>query len=289
MGYPHPAIDDLLLDSVNHAKERYVIAQLGARHGAYLIKSSRLLVKIKPTLGCTLIGVEASPSGYSNLLRSMERNGLNVPSNIFRNVAISDARAFVKFLENGVSSRIVERTTKGTATVGGSDQQQRRKRNVPISLSFIFDCLSRFRMRRHSTADRTTLDERLPNTANEHEVEVESTSIEEVLKDVNHVDFMEMDIQGAEYRSIPCASEVLCNKVRMICVRTHGARADEEALHNIFSSLRWQKVLVCYNQTPVVIKDKEVPLNDGIHCWVNTNLRDPCLLDFSQFSRRPED
>jgi len=232
MGYPHPAIDDLLLDSVNQAKDRYVIVQIGARHGAYLIKSSHLLVKLKPSLDSILIGVEASPSGYSNLLSSMERNGLNVPSNIFRNVAISDTIASIKFFEDGVSSHIVNHT---------------------------------------------------PEDANERIVDVESTTIEEILKDVNHVDFLEMDIQGAEYQAIPCATAVLSEKVRMICIRTHGNRANEDALYNLIGNLGWQPVLFCYHLTPVVINGEETPLIDGILCWVNTNLREPCCINFSQY------
>jgi Methyltransferase FkbM domain len=280
MGYPHPAIDDLLLDSVNQARHRYVIAQLGARRGTYLIKSSRLLVKFRPSLDSTFIGVEASPSGYFDLLRSMERNGLNGRSNIFRNVAISDTITSVKFLENGVSSHIVK-ATKDIPTICHSGQGHNWKRKVLISLPLIFERLSGLKMPKNPTPHSKSLSQRFPKDTNV--VEVESTTIEEVLKDVSHVDFLEMDIQGAEYRSIPCASEILSEKVRMICVRTHGARADEETLHNVFRNLRWQEVLVCYNQTPVVIKEKEVPLNDGIHCWVNTNLREPCSLNFSHF------
>ncbi len=228
MGHHLPIIEDLLEDSVNHAKECFVIAQLGARYGTYIVLSSFLLKKKKPSLNSISIGVEASSFGYSNLLVCMEKCELNSSPNVFRQVAISDSISSVAFLEAGEDGV-------------GSHMLNRIAEEVDESVEV-----------------------------------VNTTTIEELIKDVSHVDFLEMDIQGAEYKAIPCSISSISEKVKMICIRTHWPPADEKELEAIFTKHGWQKVLVYYNKTQMVIAGKEQPLNDGVQCWVNTNLREPC-------------
>lgn len=223
MGYPHPIVEDLLKDTIDHAKQRFIIVQLGAHNGTYISLSSRLLKENKPSLDSIAIGIEASPKGYTNLINRMEKFGLNHPPNIFRQIAISDAVSSVDFLENGVSSHMVDHST-------GS--------NDPV-------------------------------------IVVKTTTIEQIIKDLSHVDFLEMDIQGAEYKAIPFSMSSISEKAKMICIRTHGSLNDEKQLEDSFNIPGWQKVLVYYNRTLMEIDGKEQPLIDGIQCYVNTNLREP--------------
>ena len=115
--------------------------------------------------------------------------------------------------------------------------------------------------------------------------EVETTTIEEIMQGVDHVDFLEMDIQGAEYQAIPASISAICEKVKMICVRTHfvqakGPISNEEEMESYFQDIGWQKVLVYKNLTPIMHEGKESPLVDGVQCWVNTKLRKPCEIEF---------
>lgn len=230
MGHHLPIIEDLLEDSINHAKECFVITQLGARYGSYIVLSSHFLTKKKLNLDSIFIGIEASPVGYTSLMNCMEKAGINSPPNIFRQVAVSDSISEVAFLEtgaDGVSSHLLN----------------------------------------HVSEDK-----------NESVETVKTTTIEEIIKDVNHVDFLEMDIQGAEYKAIPCSLKAISEKVKMICIRTHWPPTDEKELETTFHNLGWQKVLVYYNKTQMVIAGSEQALIDGVQCWVNTNLRDPCSI-----------
>jgi FkbM family methyltransferase len=216
MGHHLPIIDDLLEDSVDHAKERYVIVQLGARYGTCLSLSARFLATKRPNLSSMFIGVEASRPGYSNLMESMKWHGLNSPPNVFRQVAVSDSISSQAFLDD------------------------------------------------------------ISDDTDESVELVETTTIEEIIKNVGHVDFLEMDIQGAEYKAIPCSMSSIAKKVKMICVRTHWSLSGEKELEDIFHKHRWQKVLSLYNGTRMVIEGREQALIDGVLCWVNTNLREPC-------------
>ena len=223
MGHQLPVIDFYLEESIDHANRCFVIAQLGCCHGRLLKKTVELIRKKKNSLDYILVGVEASPLGYKNLIQVMEECSLHSSPHKFHNLAISDQEeGTVALIEMGVSSHI---TTKITENV--------------------------------------------------HVETVCATTISKIIKDYDYIDFLEMDIQGAEYKAIPASIDAISQKVKMICIRTHREKTSEKNIENLFKQQGWQRAVVLYNRTPVLFQNRLNALDDGIHYYVNTRLREP--------------
>jgi len=101
---------------------------------------------------------------------------------------------------------------------------------------------------------------------------VQTTTIDNILADLTHVDFLEMDIQGAEYKSVRASLESINRKVKLICVRTHWPPREEEELAKMFSSLGWKEVINMENGAEIAIAGEPQKLVDGIQCWANEKL-----------------
>ena len=106
MGYLLPEVIEVLEDAIDNAEDRFVIVQLGARYGNYIISSARILRSKNSNLRWMAIGVEASVSGYSSLLKNMEENGLPSPPNVFLRAAVSDTVSKISFVDRGAGGHI---------------------------------------------------------------------------------------------------------------------------------------------------------------------------------------
>lgn len=102
--------------------------------------------------------------------------------------------------------------------------------------------------------------------------EVTAYSLDRLLADFDRVDFLDMDIQGAEEKVLPSGMEAMNRKVRRAFIGTHSQRIDT-LLTELFDRHGWQ----CVHQYPCGAKAMtafgEVEFQDGVQSWINPRLR----------------
>ncbi|MFT0859060.1 FkbM family methyltransferase [Ancylobacter sp. G4_0304] len=101
-------------------------------------------------------------------------------------------------------------------------------------------------------------------------IEVRGWSVPEVLARFSGpLDFLHVDIQGAEYDSLPAAMDALKASVKSIMIGTHHPDSSHDALLATFRDHGWREVLVfprnSVNQTPW----GEIKTNDGFLLFEN--------------------
>ena len=99
-----------------------------------------------------------------------------------------------------------------------------------------------------------------------------SISLISLLRDLEIVDYLHIDIFEQEVQVLKPAIKQLTEKVRVIHIETHTTKAEEE-LHKIFNSWGWK----CVNSYPVGgIRKTEYgsfDFVDGVQTWKNSSLK----------------
>ena len=98
-----------------------------------------------------------------------------------------------------------------------------------------------------------------------------AVSLATVLENLQRVDLIDVDIQGAEADALEPAVEALTSKVKRVYVATHDPH-NEERLRTLFGGLRWTSV---YDYPAA--EESETPwgrilFEDGAQVWVNPGL-----------------
>lgn len=102
-------------------------------------------------------------------------------------------------------------------------------------------------------------------------VKVPSISINKILENLDYVDLMDIDIQGAEARAVKSSLSALNAKVRRVHIGTHS-HENEENLYKMFSELRW----ICCNSFPCLSTVEThygpITFEDGVQTWINPHI-----------------
>ncbi|KHL76127.1 hypothetical protein PpSQ1_01560 [Pseudomonas putida] len=106
--------------------------------------------------------------------------------------------------------------------------------------------------------------------------EIDAYPIETVIADLNEVDFMHMDIQGFELRSIRSSLEALQRKVRVLLVATHS-RALEGAIIDLLHDNGWKLLYEkpCKFNPGSGSDLTALTFLDGTQVWLNTHFGEP--------------
>lgn len=100
---------------------------------------------------------------------------------------------------------------------------------------------------------------------------VPAYSLSTLLRDVDCVDLLDIDIQGAEAEVCVAGARTLDEKVRRIYIGTHGAAIERE-LRQLFLGLGWSKVFDFRMGRPQPTPFGRVMFGDGVQCWLNPRL-----------------
>ena len=96
-------------------------------------------------------------------------------------------------------------------------------------------------------------------------------SLRTLLRDVERVDLIDMDIQGAEFYVIAAAIDILNAKVRRMHIETHG-KAIEDDLRPLLAGQNWE----CLNDYTCASGSDtpygRVEFEGGVQTWVNPRL-----------------
>jgi len=218
-----------LIAAVRDARDQFVMVELGAGWGRWLIRSVGVMRRLGKDIPFQLIGVEAEPTHFQFLNEHFHDNGVNPAAHMLINAAVSKDDGHVPFATGHARERygqcIVDR---------------------PIDFAS------------HGWT----------------EVKVVTTpaiSLRTLLRDVERVDLIDMDIQGAEFYVAAAAIDVLNAKVRRIHIETHG-KPYEDNLRTLLAGQGWECLndYTCFSgsDTPY----GRVEFVGGVQTWVNPRL-----------------
>ena len=191
------------LSAIEKAKERFVMMELGAGFGRWLVRAA-MAMRATRNMPFKLIGVEAEPRHFEWLLQHFRDNNISPDEHKLIRAAISNKDGLVSF-------------TIGTAADW-------------YGQSIVSD--------NSAESHKIYLNTNYPDSTI---VEVPSITLASLLENETHVDLIDMDIQGVELDVVSSAQEQLNTKVKQIFIGTHGI--DQECgLRNIFTKNEWFNV-----------------------------------------------
>jgi FkbM family methyltransferase len=227
------------LYAVDTAKSSFVAVELGAGYGPWLTFSAKAAQR-KGIEHIGLTAVEGDKPRHDLLRTHFADNGLPVPDET------GTARAG-KTVSNLIYGAISD--TNGTVTFGSQSLLDWGAAPVENGASVDYRGLE--------VAGAT----------------INSYTIEHVLRTMDHVDFLHMDIQGYEARAVRASMNALKSKVRVMVIGTHSREIEGQLFSMLFGN-GWR---ILYEK-PCKFHRKESPSLealtslDGVQVWVNTEL-----------------
>jgi FkbM family methyltransferase len=103
------------------------------------------------------------------------------------------------------------------------------------------------------------------------QIEVEAVSLSTLLQPLEHVDLIDMDVQGAELEIVQASLEPLNQKVRRIHIETHWEALDS-ALLKLFRSQGWKPHFIYASNTADKTPWGRINFQGGVQSWLNPRL-----------------
>jgi FkbM family methyltransferase len=102
-------------------------------------------------------------------------------------------------------------------------------------------------------------------------IEVETITLEQLTNDLDRIDLIDMDIQGAEKDIIQNSIDTLNRKVRRVHIGTHSADI-EDVIRRAFLKAGWWGIWDFSYNNQYVTAYGPVKFNDGVQSWINPQL-----------------
>ena len=234
-----PGVDDnvfdwlILLEAVVEARNAFTMAALGAGWGRWLVAAA-FAVKQYSNMPFRLIGVEAEPTHFRWMLQHFRDNHLDPSAHDLIEAAAS------------------ERSGQAWFYVGKPDSWYGQSIIPDGALDAITDAVE---------TEYNGENARL----------VRTVDLAELTDRYGRIDYLHMDIQGAELEFLSSRPTILNRKVERVLVGTHSTDI-ENGLRRLFSDLKWH----CQYDFPmngrVLVDDVVVELGDGVQVWINPSL-----------------
>lgn len=233
-----------ILDSVKSAKDKFVMIELGAGYGRWMVNAA-VGVRLMNPVPVKLVAVEAEPIHYTWIKEHFADNGINPKNHQIINKAVSPKTSLVRFWI-GNPSEWYGQMIAHDQTYSHSDV-----------LKFHINSLIRPLLpnRRRIPEDKKT-------------IFMKSISLNRILSDHQIVDLVSMDIQEMEFLVIEDSLRQLNQKVKKIHIATHLPEL-EEKIRALMHHNKWKNSVdyrcMSTNKTPY----GDIYFQDGIQTWIN--------------------
>jgi hypothetical protein len=235
------------------ARERFVMASLGAFYGYQAVGCHRALSLVNP-MPCRLVAVEPLAEKMQWLRRHMRDNGIDPDRQWLIQAAVNDSNEPVLFPVGapGLGGHNCVATNCQAARQGYASTIVAEGRTEQALASLLLH---------NSTGIAWALGPERSFTA---EIKyVSSVTLGDILGPLDLVDYLEADLQQSEMVVFPPFMDLLKRKVRRVHVGTHG-RDVHAMLHSLFAERGWE---IVFSYLPESVH--ECPLgtfstNDGI-------------------------
>jgi FkbM family methyltransferase len=238
-----------LLESVVQARGSYTMVELGAGYGRWVVRAA-FAVRQYNNLPCRLIAVEAEPLTFRWMDLHFRDNGLDPRDHCLIHAAGSDRTGHALFYIGGLGAPF----DRGPGQWYG----QALVKEHDLSSAYEDDGqYAGFRVRRHKSGWRS--------------ISIRSVTLKDLMADLDHVDFLDMDIEGHELPVIHAGIGDMDQKVKRVHVGTHSAEI-EDALRWIFRQHGWR----CLRDYPISPRAETswgvIEFGNGVQSWVNPRL-----------------
>lgn len=250
---PYPPVDEEyfewidLLESVAAAKDSYTMIDLGAGYGRWAVRAAYALEQFHGQLPYRIIAVEAEPIVFQWMGKHFENNGIDKTKHSLLQRAVSEVPGEALFYI-GAPRGQWDRSLNdwyGQSLLRPEDMSGDSQEDGEYC---------GFKVTRHWTGWRS--------------ISIPTVSLSGLLKDLERVDLIDMDIEGQELPSISSAIEALDAKVKRLHIGTHSTEI-ESSLRELLSGHGWKCVadysVFSTNQTPW----GNVSFENGVQSWVN--------------------
>lgn len=231
-----------LVWAVLTARERMVAVELGAGWGPWISRCHVLARRLgRP---CRIYGVEAEPAHFAQMQRHMADNAIPEEDRVLRRALVAERPGLALFPvtdtpEQSWGLRQAGRAgTARAAVLAGAGAE-------PVEGE-----PGRFR---------------LPKSPHRYRLE-ETVTLSDLLAEEPRIDFMHVDIQGAEERVLPAEADLLNARLRVLAVGTHSP-AIEARIRDCFTANGW----ICHHDTGQHTRP-DGRLADGHQVWRNPRL-----------------
>jgi FkbM family methyltransferase len=227
-----------LLAAVKTAKERFVMMELGAGYGRWLMRAAAAIKRYNP-IPFILIGVEGEPTHVEWMKLNFRNNGLDPDAHRVLHAAIGESSGMVYFPvgdSHGWGQFIVDNDKTGP----------RKSRHSGIAYD----------------------DQFLTQLAPVRQLMIEDAAAGEPL-----IDIIDMDIQGAEAAVMAQAIDFCSERVRLIHIGTHSHPL-EDHVRDIFRKAGWLLRFDFPNFSNTPTEYGTLVFNDGVQSWANPRFAD---------------
>jgi FkbM family methyltransferase len=234
--FSRPTFDDnvfdwlVLFEAVVDAKGSFTMAALGAGWGRWLVAGA-FAAKQLGDLPCRLIGVEAEPTHFKWMQQHFSDNGIDPADHELIEAAAAGRSGHAWFYFG-----------KPDSWYGQSLIDERAFTEAPTGNETEYN------------GEKARL--------------VRTIDLAELLENYHRIDYLHMDIQGAELDVLSSAPDILNRKVKRVLIGTHS-NAVEEGLRRLFLELGWRAQYDFPLNAQLRIKNTEVTLGDGVQVWIN--------------------
>jgi FkbM family methyltransferase len=240
-----------LLESVVAASKTYTMIDLGAGYGRWSVRAAYAAKQYDPKLRCRLIAVEPEPTRYGWMRKHVSNHGLSVHEHELIHAAVSEQPGKAYFYIGGPRGGPFDRPPSawyGQALTKDYEFRSKPKRDGEYA---------GFKSYVHESGWRS--------------IRVPSISLRAILKKLDRVDLIDLDIEGQELVTLTAAVADLDAKVKRLHIGTHGVEI-EAGLRQLFSDHGW-RCLADYS----LQKASETPwgviaFDNGVQSWVNPRL-----------------
>ena len=231
-----------LLKAVYESKNRFTMVEIGAGYAPWLVAAAKASLQLNKT-NPLLIGVEAEPKRFAWIKKHFLDNDVYYDNRCFYNAAVvpENFNQKVWFLVGNPTQ------SYGASIVPDSDFGFRNFRHG--YLKSISKMWARF------------LNYQRPEN-------VSSIKISDILSSLDYVDFVNFDIQGAEYDVISSCINILNRKVKYIHIGTHSHDI-ETKLSNLFTGNKWVNIFNFQMGKNQLTPFGNIAFDDGVQTWFN--------------------
>jgi len=248
----HAFID--LVGAIESAKQSFCMVELGAGYGRWLALGANACNLMNKPLG-TLIACEAEPTHYKWMQEHFRDNKLNPEHHKLVWGIVSDQAGSLPFYVG-----------KSDSWYGQSIAQNVIEHGSPASENPLKKLIKKILGRsRHVLPDF---------------IDVPCHSLDSLLEKISLVDFMHMDIQGAEFDVLSTSMETLNQKVKKIHVGTHSpdveptkGRDMDLLIYTLFQSHGWENINRIAPLSQQEYDGHTVHFVDGVQTWNNPRLQ----------------
>ena len=240
-----------LLKAVVAATGSFTMIELGAGFGRWSVRAARAVQQYSPNMPYHLIAVEAEPVTFGWMRVHFKDNEIDPDAHRLINAAVSDEWGRVHFYIGGPPGPDIDYSPNawyGQALTKEYDVSGKSKGDGEYY---------GYQVLRHKSGWRS--------------IRVMSVSLRSILRKLERVDLIDIDIEGAELATVGGVVDQLDAKAKRLYIGTHE-REIEIGLRQLLSSHGWQ----CEADYPLFTTSETpwgpISFQDGVQSWVNPRL-----------------